>query len=100
MRSRVRIFCSTIKAKPSLYTYRVREDVATQRIHVQRNAEVQQNQREPNDGHGQSSVAVSVVEEREYRDILVGIFWCLQLVLEVVGQGDIIPPRDPLNQLS
>lgn len=67
---------------------------------MQRDAEVQQDQGEPDYGHGERPVAIRGVEECENGNILVGILGRLQLVLEVVGQGNVIPPRYPLNKLS
>lgn len=44
---------------------RVCKDVATQRIHVQRNSKVQQYQGEPDDGHSQGSIHIRRVEQGE-----------------------------------
>lgn len=66
---------------------------------MQGDAEVEQNQREPNYGHGQSPVTISAVEERQDGDIFIGIFGRLQLVLEVLRQGDVVPRRDSPDEL-
>lgn len=79
---------------------RVCKDVASQRIHVQRYAKVQQDERKPNDGHGQRPVAVRRVEQCQDGHVFIRVLGRLQLILEVIGQGDVIPLCNPLDQLA
>lgn len=78
-------------------TNRISEDVSSERVHVQRDSEVEQNQGEPNYGHGERPVAIHRVEQRGHRHIIIGILGRLQLVLEVVRQRDVVPACDALH---
>lgn len=65
---------------------------------MQSDAEVEQDQGEPDNCHGERSVSVSGIEEAENRDAFVGIFRSLNIILKVLLQRDVIPLGDSLQQ--